>query len=72
VSSVIWCVVVVGGSLLAVLGHERWEIAGGGALMAGGVLVLVWVLMLHALCGSLRVVLREIQRELHPPDLRRW
>jgi hypothetical protein len=59
VVGLIWCAAVIGGSLLAGLGHERWEIAGGGALVGIGLMVLAWALMLHALCGSLRAVLRR-------------
>lgn len=67
----VWVVVVIGGVGSVALGRDRFLIAGGGALLGAGVMVLLWSLMLQALCGSLRAVLREARRELLRADLRR-
>lgn len=67
----IWVVVVLGGVGIVALGRDRFLVAGGGALLGAGVMVLLWSLMLQALCGSLQAVLREARRELLRADLRR-
>jgi hypothetical protein len=62
---VIWAGVLLSGGVIATIGQDRWLIASGGVLVGvdlmAGVMLLVWSLVLRALCGSLRETLRTLR-----------
>ncbi|GEM_PF-2775476 len=55
-----WLVLVGCGLLLVALGSVRWLIALGGVLVGVGLVLLVWSVLLYALCQSLRAVLLDL------------